>query len=657
MLDVARWLAEQGLGHHAEAFAENGIAGDVLCELTDADLRELGLNLGDRKRLLKAIAAVTAASTDARAETGEPTAGAAVPREAERRQLTVLFCDLVGSTELAGRLDPEDMRKVLRAYQNTVAGEIGRFEGHVAKFMGDGVLAYFGYPRAHEDEAERAVHAGLALAQTVGRLKVPTGKALSARIGIATGLVVVGDLIGEGAAQEEAVTGDTPNLAARLQGIAAPGQVVIADGTRRLLGASFDLEDLGARELKGIGGAVPAFAVTGERPVESRFEAMSGPTLLPMVGRDLELALLRERWALAKAGEGQGVLLVGEAGIGKSRISRALLDAHADEPHIRIRYQCSPYHVDSALWPVIQHLSHAAGITASDPLDANLDRLEALLGRGREGVADVAPLIADLIGLDGGARYGTLNLTPQMKRARTLDALVDQLLGLAVRQPVLMVLEDAHWIDPTTLELIEQCLERIAAARVPILLTSRPDRQPALAAHPHITRMSLNRLGRAVVECMVASLGGDRLPTETIDTIVARTDGVPLFVEELTKTVLEIGETSIPASLHDPLMARLDRIPEVKEIAQIAAVIGREFDYTPARCGRRQSRAGATRRPRQANLIRADLPPGHPARGALHLQACASTGCRSREPAEIPTTADPWADRREYGSGSWTGRT
>ena len=319
--------------------------------------------------------------------------------------------------------------------------------------MGDGVLAYFGYPRAHEDEAERAVRAGLALAATVGELKIPNGEALRARIGIATGLVVVGDLVGEGAAQEQAVVGETPNLAARLQALAEPGGVVIAEATRRLLGAGFALEDLGEHELKGIGGLVRAYVVTGERTVESRFEAMSGPALLPMVGRDQELALLLERWALAKAGEGQGVLLVGEAGIGKSRISRALLDAVADEPHIRVRYQCSPYHTDSALWPVIQQLNYAAGLAADDPLEARLDKLEALLDRavGHGG----APLIADLLGLDGSARYGPLDLTPQAQRARTLEALAQQLLGLAARQPVLVVVEDAHWIDPTTLEMIE----------------------------------------------------------------------------------------------------------------------------------------------------------------------------------------------------------
>jgi class 3 adenylate cyclase/predicted ATPase len=570
-MDIAAWLRQLGLERYEQAFQKGEVDPEILPELTDADLKELGIPLGPRKKLLKAI---TGSAAEAEPRSKEKRKAS----EAERRRLTVMFVDLVGSTALAGQLDPEDMQEVIRSYQNTVAGEIARFKGHVAKFMGDGVLVYFGWPKAHEDEAERAVRAGLALTVAIAKLGTPDGQPLAARVGIATGLVVVGDLVGEGAAQEEAVVGETPNLAARLQGIAAPGQVVIAEGTRRLLGAGFVLEDLGERELKGIGTPVQAYAVTGERPLESRFEAMSGPALLPMIGRDQELALLLERWALAKAGEGQGVLLVGEAGIGKSRISRALLDAVADESHTRIRYQCSPYHTDSAFWPVIQQLNHAAGLAADDPLEARLDKLEALLDRA--GGHGAAPLIADLLGLDGSARYGPLDLTPQAQRARILEALVQQMLGLAARQPVLTVLEDAHWIDPTTLELIEQCLDRIATARVLLLLTSRPDRQPALAAHPHVTRLTLNRLGRAGVEAIVAELASEALPAETIDAIIARTDGVPLFVEELTKAVLETGETTVPASLHDSLMARLDRIPEVKEIAQTAACIGREFAYT-----------------------------------------------------------------------------
>ncbi len=476
---------------------------------------------------------------------------------------------------------------MIRGYQNVVAGEISRFEGHVAKFMGDGVLAYFGWPQAHEDEAERAIRTGLAATRAVGDLCTPEGQPLAARVGIATGLVVVGDLVGEGASQEETVVGETPNLAARLQALAEPGQVVVAEATRRLVGGGFDLDDLGRHQLKGLPVPVSAFGVTGEQALESRFEARAGPALMPMVGRDQELALLLERWAQAKVGEGQGVLLVGEAGIGKSRITLAVSDAVAEEPHVHIRYQCSPYHGDSALWPVIQQLSRVAGIAADDLPETKLDKLEALLARAGD-ATDAAPLISSLIGLDGEGRYGKLDLTPQARRVRTLEALVEQLLGLAAQEPVLLLLEDAHWIDPTTLELISQCLDRIVDAPVLLVLTSRPDQQPQLAAHPHVTRLSLNRLSRAGAEAIVARLsaghGADRragkaLPAELIDAIITRTDGVPLFVEELTKAILETGEISIPASLHDSLMARLDRIPEVKEVAQIAACIGRSFDH------------------------------------------------------------------------------
>ena len=542
MSDIDAWLTSLGLGQFAELFRENLIDAEVLPTLTDADLKELELPLGARKKILASITAPPAPATELPASSV-----ATAPSAAERRQLTVMFVDLVGSTALSAKLDPEEMGDVLRSFQNTVAGEIARFEGHVAKFMGDGVLAYFGWPVAHEDEAERAVRAGLAVRDAVARL---TGgdAPLACRIGIATGLVVVGELIGEGVAQEQTVVGDTPNLAARLQALAAPGQVVVGEATRRLLGAGFVLEDLGAQALKGIAGEVSAFAVTGERVLASRFEARSAG-LQSMVGRDLELALLQERWAQAKLGEGQAVLLVGEAGIGKSRITRALLDALSPEMPIRIRYQCSPFHTGSALWPATQQLEHAARFAADDPPETRLDKLEAALGSERP--TRIAPLIAHLLGLDGTARYGPLELAPTVLRARTLQALVDQLLALAATRPVLLLVEDTHWADPTTLELIEAWLDAIATAPVLLVLTSRPDDQPSLAGHPHVTRLSLNRLSRAGIEAIVARLGGDRLPPATLDAIIARTDGVPLYVEELTKAILETGETAIPASLHE----------------------------------------------------------------------------------------------------------
>ena len=480
MIDVADWLAEQGLAEHARAFAANRIGADVLRELTDADLKELGLNLGDRKRLLKAIAAL---------DTAPPTPVPSAKRGPERRQLTVMFVDLVGSTALSARLDPEAMSGVLRDYQNAVAGEIARFEGHVAKFMGDGVLAYFGWPRAHEDDAERSVRAGLASVAAVARLR-GAGEALACRVGIATGLVVVGDLVGEGAAQEEAVVGETPNLAARLQGMAEPGQVVVADRTRRLLGELFELKHLGARALQGMAETVPAFAILRDGRAGSRFDARHGSTLPPMVGRDQELAQLFERWRQAEAGEGQGVLLVGEAGIGKSRLLRGVRDAVADRSHAEVCWQCSPFHGDSPLWPVLQDLVGDLG-------GSTLVTLERRLAESGTDPTRAVPLLAALLGIVPGERYPTLELSPEAQRPQLMATLVDHFLGLSTRRPLLVILEDAHWADATTLELASLLLDRIATAPVLVVITSRPEGLPALpnSGPPHAAHAKQARPG------------------------------------------------------------------------------------------------------------------------------------------------------------------
>ena len=578
MRSVGEWLDSHGLGQYAAAFEQNDVELEFLSELTEQDLEKLGVaSLGHRKKLLRAIDGLPAVEElrvpDLEADVRRPKA------EAERRQLTVVFIDLVDSTGLSTRLDPEDLREVILQYQNAVAGEVTRFEGHVAKFMGDGVLAYFGWPRAHEDEADRAVRAALSIVGRVAGLTTPEGEPPSVRIGIATGLVVVGDLVGEGAAQEEAVVGETPNLAARLQSVAMPGQIVVSETTRQLLGDLFELEDLGTRELKGMKKPVPTFAVQRERSTESRFDARQMGAPLAMVGRDQEIALILERWRQAKAGEGQTVLLTGQAGIGKSRIVRALIDAVAEDDHIRINYQSSPYHTDSALYPAIRQLHRAAGLMTEDDLGAQLDRLEALLARAVDNVGEAAPLIATLLGLNGESRYGKSDLAPQQQRARTLQSLAAQLTGLARKKPVLFIVEDMHWIDPTTLELIELILDQIVGAPVLLIMTARPNFEHGLGGHPTVTRLALNRLGRTGVEAIVSQLrGGKELTLEVMDAISERADGIPLYAEELTKAILETGETSIPATLHDSLVARLDRIPEVKEVAQIAACIGREFD-------------------------------------------------------------------------------
>ncbi|MEZ5832584.1 MAG: adenylate/guanylate cyclase domain-containing protein [Dongiaceae bacterium] len=596
-MDIAAWLAALGLERYEEAFRENEIDPSVLPNLTVDDLKDLGVGIvGHRRKLLEAIAGLKAASAGVATVSPHLLAGAAPQRDAERRQLTLMFIDLVGSTALSAKLDPEDMREVIRLYQNTVAGEIARFEGHIAKFMGDGVLAYFGWPRAHEDEAERAVRAGLAVTESVSRLRAPGGETLQTRVGIATGLVVVGDLIGEGAAQEQTVVGDTPNLAARLQSAAEPNTVVIADSTRHLVGDLFLLRALGSQSFKGIVEPVTAFAVLGERAVESRFAARRTSGMAPIVARDQELALLMERWRQTKSGEGQMVLLSGEAGIGKSRIAEALIDALRAEPHFLLRYQCSPYHIDSALYPAIQQLTHAAGFIPGDALDVRLDRLEALLAKATDDIGEAAPLIAALIGLDAEPRYGPIRLAPQQRRNRTLAVLIDQLIGLAGRKPALWVIEDAHWIDPTTLELIELALDRIQTARVFVLLTARPTFVASFGSHPVVTRLALNRLGREATQSIIDRItGGKRLPVTLLDEIISKTDGVPLFVEEMTKAVIEsdmlrdgvdayyldkpVSALAIPTTLHDSLMARLDRLQPVKEVAQIGAVIGRSFDH------------------------------------------------------------------------------
>ena len=590
-MDVGEWLSGLGLDKYAAIFAENEIDLAAVRHLTDDDLKELGLPMGPRRKILAAASDTSTPPTQPIQTDGMPQAS-----EAERRQLTVMFVDLVGSTSLSAGLDPEEMREVIRDFQNAVAGEITRLDGHVAKFMGDGALVYFGWPRAHENEAERAVRAGLAVMNAITRLHAPDGTSLAARIGIATGLVVVGDLIGEGSAREETVVGDTPNLAARLQGLAEPGRIVIAEATSQLLGGLFDLEDLGRHAVKGLDDPVAVFAIVGERTLESRFAARGSAELTKIVGREQELALLMERWGQATGSEGQMVLLTGEAGIGKSRITQALFDELRDHDHVQIRYQCSPYHTDSALYPTIQQLSLAAGFAAQDGDDTRLDKLETLLARGTSDVDAQSALIAPLLGLDAATRYGVPELSPEQLRSRMLQALIDQLVGLAQAHPVLFVIEDAHWIDPTTLELVELALDAVARSKVLLLITARPTFEHGFGGHPVVTRLMLNRLSRSQVADIATLIsGGKPLPDPILDEIATKTDGVPLFVEEIAKAVLESGALreegdayvlagplsalSIPATLHDSLMARLDRLRPVKEVAQMASVIGRTFDF------------------------------------------------------------------------------
>jgi class 3 adenylate cyclase/predicted ATPase len=593
-MDVGGWLRKLGLEQYEAAFRENKIDDTVLPSLTVEDLKDLGVGfVGDRRKLLDAIAALrTETSAPTPLSGGSTVIGTTAKDTAERRQVTVMFSDLVGSTALSTRLDPEDLREVISAYQRCVAETVRRFGGFVARYLGDGVLIYFGYPAAHEDDAERAVRAGLALIDAVATL--PTPEPLEVRIGAATGLVVVGDIVGSGEAQEHDIVGETPNLAARLQAIAGPNTVVIAEATRRLLGNLFELRDLGPRELKGFAGPVRAFAVPRVSSVESRFEAMHPGGLTELVGREGELELLLRRWARAKTGEGQVVLISGEAGIGKSRLAAALMEALTTEPHTRLRYFGSPQHTDSAFYPLIGQFERAARFAHGDTPQTKLDKLDALLAQTSTSRQD-AGLLAEMLSLPNDGRYPALEPVAEQRRQKTLVALGVQLESLAHSGPVLSISEDAHWSDPTSLEAFGRSVDLIARLPVLMIMTFRPEFEAPWVGQPHVTALALNRLGHCEVGTMIDHVIGNRpLPEHIRKDIIERTDGIPLFVEEMTKAVLEAGgeleairtaaavpspALPVPASLHASLMARLDRLGPAKELAQIGAALGRQFSH------------------------------------------------------------------------------
>jgi class 3 adenylate cyclase/predicted ATPase len=529
---------------------------------------------------------------------GRPATDTAAPQpgSAERRQLTVMFCDLVGSTALSARLDPEDMREIMSAYHHRCAEVIGKSGGFVAKYMGDGVLAYFGYPQAHEDDAERAVRCGLALVEAACRLQTSHGVTLQVRIGIATGVVVVGDLIGEGAAQEQGVIGETPNLAARLQTIAEPGQVLIAPTTRRLTGGLFEYCDLGRVVLKGLAAPIQAWQVLAASAVQSRFEAQHETSLAPLVGREEELELLLRRWNQASQGEGRVVLLTGEPGVGKSRLTAALEERLQSQPHIRIRYFCSPQHSDSALYPIINQLERAARFERGDAPAQKLIKLQNLLASVvSEQAAEVA-LLADLLTIPSSGKRELFEMDPQKRKEKTFDALLAQLRRLEQQRPVLMIYEDVQWIDPTTLELLALTVERAHHMRLLLVISARPEFTPPWPGYAHVTTVSLSRLSRREGTMLMTEVAqGRALPDEVTNQILVRTDGVPLFIEELTKAVLESGllrkrehdyvldgslaAVTIPTTLHASLMARLDRLNSVRQVAQVGAALGRQFSH------------------------------------------------------------------------------
>lgn len=594
-MDVAAWLRGLGLGRYETAFRDNDVDAAVLPSLTAEDLKELGVSsIGHRRRLLDAVAALRGAGG------GPPTAPpcAAAPGGAdgaERRQVAVLFCDLAGSTALSARLDPEDLREVMAAYHRAATEAVRREGGHVARFLGDGVLAYFGWPEAHEDDAERAVRSGLAAAAAVAGLGTPAGP-LAARVGIATGPVVVGQVVGEGEARERGAVGETPNLAARLQALAEPGAVVVDAATRGLTGALFAWADLGEAALKGVGRPVRAWRALSESGVESRFEALRAGHAAPLVGRSEELDMLLRRWRRARSGEGQVVMMRGEAGIGKSRLCAALRDALRGEEHEGLQFYCSPRRADSALHPVVARLERAAGLAPGDAPEERLAKLEALLAPLDPPREDVA-LVADLLSVPTLGRWPTLDLSPQRRRERLLQALVRRVRSLAAHRPVLAVVEDAHWADPSTRELLDLLVARAPETALLLVVTHRPEfGAGAWEGAPHVALRHLNRLAGAEHAALLRRVaGGKALPPAVEAEVLARTDGVPLFVEEVGRAVLESGllreegdrwvldgplpRLAVPATLQASLVARLDRSASVREVAQAGAVLGREFAH------------------------------------------------------------------------------
>jgi class 3 adenylate cyclase/predicted ATPase len=594
-LDIDRWLRGIGLGRYSENFRINEVDSELLSRLTNDDLRDIGVaSLGDRKKMLEAIAVLVTGR-----ESAAP-APVAIQDAGERRQLTVMFVDLVGSTALSARLDPEDMHEVITTYDRCCAGLIAANGGFVAKYMGDGVLACFGYPQAHEHDAERAVRAGLEIAEAAPKLKTAAQTPLHVRLGIATGIVVVGDLLGPEEARELGVVGDTPNLAARLQGIAPPDGVVIAEATRRLLGDLFELDDLGLQELKGVAGSTPAWAVVRESSQASRFDALHSGRLTPLVGREQEIGLLLRSWATAKEGQGQVVLLSGEAGIGKSRLIAGFLERLRDEPYARLRYFCSPQHMDSALYPIIGHLTRRARLDREDNAKTKLDKLDALLAMSG-GSREDAMFLAEMLSLPNDGRYPELDLASPERRQKTMEALTGRVELISRQSPVLLVLEDAQWADPSSLEAFGRFIDKIDALRALLLVTSRPEFDAPWVGRPNVTALTINRLAPAAVLTLIdhIAVDGGALPESIRQDIVDRSDCVPLFVEEITKAVLEAESAgvapaaavsvyptalAVPASLHASLMARLDRLGPAKGVAQVGAAIGRRFSHALLAC-------------------------------------------------------------------------
>jgi DNA-binding winged helix-turn-helix (wHTH) protein len=556
--------------------------GDIRRALGDNDQRLLRTLPRRGYRFIAQVVAEPAKSVSAPSHVDAPRAPAALPRhDAERRQITAMSCELIGLSERADGVDLETLREAVAALQACISEIAARYDGIIANRQGNTLLVLFGYPAAHEHNAEQAVRAGLELSVAVRGARLGADGSTGCRVGVATGVVIIGDRGGDGELGRLEIVGNAPILAARLQSSAQPNAVVIDTITRRLIGNLFDCRDLGPMEAAPDAETLHRWQVVGERIGESRFEALRGPALSPLIGRDEEIDLLLRRWRRAQGGDGQAVLISGEPGMGKSRLTAELEGRLHTEPRICLRHFCSPHHQHSALYPYADQLGRASGFALQDPPAERLEKLEALLARVATPDEDVA-LIADLMSLKISERHPLPKLSPQRKKQHTLEALIRQLQGLARRQPVLTVLEDAHWVDPTSRELLDLTIERICNLPVLLIVTFCPDFQPVWIGQPQVTMLTLNRLDRRDRSALVMQIaGGGALPDEVVDQLVDRTDGVPLFIEELTKSILEGGAlpAGIPTTLHDSLMARLDRLGPVRLVAQIGAAIGRQFPY------------------------------------------------------------------------------
>ena len=585
------WLGSIGLSEYLPLFQEHAIDLSVVPDLSEADLKDIGIPLGHRRKLLRAITELTSGAV------AEPSPETKKTRDAaERRQLTVLFCDMVGSTALSVRLDPEDLRTIISRHHSEITRVVRDHKGIVARYMGDGVLAYFGYPEAHEDDAEQAVRAALSLIEAVSGLEFENGIGLQVRVGIATGTVVVGDLLIAGSNQEQGIVGETPNLAARLQTIAAPGTVIICPNTRHLIEGQFEYREIGPSTVKGWSQPLRAWRVVRPIETESRFEAQHQAALSPLIGREEEIELLMRRWRSSVQGEGRVFVLTGEPGIGKSHIALALQDRLKSEPHVPFRYYCSAHHTNSVLFPFITQIERAARFERGDSPVEKFEKLKAFVTPLDPGRTEILATLANLLSLPPSVGYSLSGFNPQKQKEQTLASLVEIFESQAAEQPLLLLFEDVHWIDPTSLELLTILVEHISHLRAMVLITARPEFIPPWPSHAHVTTTPLTRLSkRSGIALIQRVTAGKVLPETVINEILARTDGVPLFVEELTKTILEsrllherddryeldqpLPTMAIPATLQASLTARLDRLAPVREIAQIGAVVGRQFSY------------------------------------------------------------------------------